>query len=72
MEILLILRHRLLLTKQGKLLTKLNPRFLKAYLGWPVEADVKIIKYQNIKIPFYLFITILCAKISSVNKPLQS
>jgi len=59
------------MTNQGKLLTKLNPRYvmvLRAYLGWSIEAYVsKLTKYI---LSFYRNVSILCAKISSVYKPL--
>jgi len=43
--------------------------FLRAYLGWSIETNVY--KLSNIKMSFYLFIAILCAKMSSVYRPLN-
>jgi hypothetical protein len=43
--------------------------FLRAYLGWSIETNVS--KLSNIKMSFYLFIAILCAKMSSVYRPLN-
>jgi len=42
--------------------------FLRAYLGWSIETCVS--KLYLYCLSFYLFIAILCAKISSVFKPL--
>ncbi len=59
------------MANQGKLLTEFNTWYvgvLRAYLAWSIETYVS--KLSNIKIHFYLFIVILCAKISSVYRPL--
>jgi len=55
-------------TNQGKLLTKLNPRYVKIFnrLPWLVIE----IYASKISMSFYLFIAILCAKKSSVYKHL--
>ncbi len=54
-----------------KALNKIQPKvcwdFLRAYLGWSIETYVS--KLSNFKMSFYLFIAILCAKMSSVYKP---
>jgi len=43
--------------------------FLKrAYLGWSIEIGVSKLSFYRIS--FYLFIAILCAKMSRVNKAL--
>jgi len=62
-----IFSNRFLFTKQGKLLAKPNPRyvgFLRAYLGRSLKPKAQ--NYRMISRSFYLFIQILCAKISSV------
>jgi len=37
--------------------------FLGAYLGWSIKTNAS--KLSNIKMSFYLFIALLCARISS-------
>jgi hypothetical protein len=57
------------MTNQGKLLTKLKPRYvrvLRVYLGWSIETYG-----SNLSNVLIFFIALLCAKISSVYKPLQ-
>jgi hypothetical protein len=52
---------------QCKLLTKLNPRYVRVFKSLPwlgIEFYA-----SKISMSFCLFITILCAKISSVYKP---
>jgi len=54
---------------QGKLLTKLNPRYVRAFKSLP-WLGIELYA-SKISMSFYIFIAILCAKISSVNKPLE-
>ncbi len=64
---------------QGKLLTKKLIKvhkqntnrgiFLRAYLGWSIETCVSKSSFYCISL--YLFIAILCAKMSRMNKALM-
>jgi len=61
------------MTNQGKILTKLNPRYVMVFkiLPWLVNRSLclKIIKYQNV---FFIFLLQYCMQIiSSVCKPLK-
>jgi len=58
------------MTNQGKLLTKLNPRYVRIFNSLPwlgIEFYA-----SKISMSFYLFMSVLCAKISSVYKPLKN
>ncbi len=59
---------RISMMNQGKLLTKLNPRYVKVFKSLP-WLDIELYA-SKISMSFYHFIAILCAKISSVYKPL--
>jgi len=55
------------MTNQGKLLTKLNPVYVRVFKSLPWSG----IEFyaSKISMPFYLFIVIFCAKILCVYKP---
>ena len=62
-NILIILRHKFIMTNQGKLLTKINSRYVRVLKGlpWLVKRNLclKIIKRQHI---FLSFLSQYCAQ----------
>ncbi len=61
---------KLSMTNQGKLLTKLNPRYFRVFQSLPWLVYVS--KLSNIKMSFYLFIAIFRAKLSRVSRALMN